>query len=503
MDSKRYFLGNSVESSRANTFLFYALIVSFIALSLLRFAYPVSYAGTWDAVDFALALERFDLLQMQPHFPGYPYFIVGGMIVNKVVGDAVVSLSIFNAIIMTSSAIPMYLIAMRVLSPPLGVLTVLFVHSSSYLLVLTNQPMSEGAALGALWWYMWSLVAYKNERRIRYRMVPLLLFSVVLGIRLSYLPFGIGLLLLWVNDWRKEESVSVKRINLVSQVVLAILFQLIWIIGLMVTEGSPSAFIQLAIGFVSGHFSDWGGAATAADVPMMDRVFRLISDNLMWTGLFARSPLVSALFAVLTASLIIQKLLNRNKTRGTREALFLLVILGITYLFWALFAQNIEKPRHIAPLISIFSFSMILIYLNLFRSKAAVLFISFFIVIQTLHGVELLQQQSKAEPATYQLAKAITEMKEPLVVYTWEEKRIMDYLEVPYRYKRILTYDYFARELPYLGKQRILLTDKVVKGFLDQGVPVEDKIKKIARFQSNSLFDPVYHDIILYEWIGE
>nr|WP_232467183.1 hypothetical protein [Anoxybacillus flavithermus] len=56
-------------------------IVSIIALVVVYiscFVYASPFAATWDEVDFALALDRYDLLAMQPHFPGYPYFIFGG-----------------------------------------------------------------------------------------------------------------------------------------------------------------------------------------------------------------------------------------------------------------------------------------------------------------------------------------------------------------------------------------------------------------------------------------
>ncbi len=56
-------------------------IVSIIVLFTVcasYFVYASPFAATWDEVDFALALDRYDLLAMQPHFPGYPYFILAG-----------------------------------------------------------------------------------------------------------------------------------------------------------------------------------------------------------------------------------------------------------------------------------------------------------------------------------------------------------------------------------------------------------------------------------------
>ena len=55
-------------------------VVSWSVYSLLHIS---PFAASWDEVDFVLALDRFDLLAMQPHFPGYPYFVLGAMAVHR------------------------------------------------------------------------------------------------------------------------------------------------------------------------------------------------------------------------------------------------------------------------------------------------------------------------------------------------------------------------------------------------------------------------------------
>ena len=77
-----------------------------IAFVLISFAYISPFARTYDEVDFALALHRYDLLAMQPHFPGYPYFILGGMVIHNWVADPIQALSIFNTLLALSSMIP-------------------------------------------------------------------------------------------------------------------------------------------------------------------------------------------------------------------------------------------------------------------------------------------------------------------------------------------------------------------------------------------------------------
>ncbi len=65
------------------------------------------------------------------------------------------------------------------------------VQSLSYVMLIVSQPMSEGSALALLWWYVWSLERALHSDRVHVQWLPLLLFSIMLGIRLSYIPLGL------------------------------------------------------------------------------------------------------------------------------------------------------------------------------------------------------------------------------------------------------------------------------------------------------------------------
>ena len=113
------------------------------------------FAASWDEVDFVLALDRFDLLAMQPHFPGYPYFVLGAMAVQQVVNDPLIAYGTLNIMLTASAAVPIWLLARRLLSPAWSLLVVLMVLTSPYLWLQTMRPMSEAAGIAVLWWYLW------------------------------------------------------------------------------------------------------------------------------------------------------------------------------------------------------------------------------------------------------------------------------------------------------------------------------------------------------------
>src|SRR3954467_5753972 len=187
--------GGHMDIHRKVVWYYKILVLMSVAAILILFLYQLkhinAYAATWDQVDYSLALERFDIMAMQPHFPGYPYFILGGLFIHQFIEDQTASLTVFNILFYFSAVFPIYKLARGYVSKPFSFFIAAIIYSSPYVLVTVNQPMSEGAGLAALWWYFWSI-----ERAVRKNghlgdWLPLILFSVLLGIRLSYLPFGV------------------------------------------------------------------------------------------------------------------------------------------------------------------------------------------------------------------------------------------------------------------------------------------------------------------------
>lgn len=480
----------------------FILVSSICMLSLLilfccmfRFASP--YAGTFDSVDFALALSRYDLLAMQPHFPGYPYFILGGMLIHQFIDNPVQALGVFNVLMMVGAMVPVYLLCRRNCSRIDSVLLVTVVMTASYVSVFVTQPMSEGAALAVLWWYFWSLQKAAESKKQLDKILPLFLFSILMGIRLSYLPFGFGIVLLWWNEWRQSTSSGRIR-KIMLYIIILIVFQLIWIMGVAMTEDGIVGFMKLGISFAMGHFTEWGGTAVSdSNVPVYGRILHLIFTNLIWTGLSASSIILLILYVSLVLFFLLNKGYKKNSIHPWVK------VMGIIYFIWALFGQNVDKPRHILPLIGITMLFLLIPLLKIKRKKISYLIICLLTLVQTYVGTELIKQQGTQPPATYQLATYLEQKSktEQFIIYTWEEARIMDYLKSTYYYKEIFTYDYFLQDKNMYPNKKVYVTDHVLKGFEAQGMNIKNSVKKVAEFNSNQLFDPIYGEIILYEWI--
>jgi hypothetical protein len=469
----------------------------------LRILYTSPYARSWDQVDFALAVTNYDLYLMQPHFPGYPYFILGGMLLNYWLNDPVLALSVFNTMMVTTAVIPIFLLLKKHFITPLTLLLAAVIHSMSYMGVMSTEPMSEAAAVTLIWWYVWSIQHAVPKYTLLRALMPLIFFSLLIGVRLSHAPFGIGILLLWNYDWKYFGERTAYFAFIAKQAVIALSLQLVWVAGLIWSTGGMGTFFELASGFVSGHFTEWGGAVTTDSQPFINRFFYLTFFDLFWTGMFAHSWGLAIIYIVLIILVVIQFL---NRAIKIEKCDRWVVIMWFCYFLWVLFAQNVDKPRHILPLTGLLLFLLLKYLFNQNQRKLSIIaiFLCFILLIsQTLVGRNLISEKARERPAVYQLSEYLSEIDEPLIVYTWEEARVMEYLDATYSYKKIFTYEYFQMNRTYHPHAKIFLTNHVIKGFEAQGHSIQGAVKKVADFHSDAMFDPVYGDIILYEWVGE
>lgn len=452
------------------------------------------FVSSWDQVDFTLAMDRYDLRAMQPHFPGYPYFILGGLLTENLAQTPSQALVLFNVLVYASSILPVYLLGARMASRSNAIVIAAVIYTASYPLIIVNQPMSEGAALAAFWWYFWSIAAAESRIAGKWMLLPLLLFSVLLGIRLSYIPMGIGLVYLLYKKWAKREIFIA---GVIKYVMIAALFQLIWVGGLIISEGSLTNFLELAFGFTGGHFQEWGGTSVSNELSIWTRMKAFLFTNILWWGIFSRTTVLMVLYIVIGLFIF----WPASKSKIYKENILRLgALLLFAYGIWALFAQNIEKPRHILPLALLLVFLGLTVYFKKRANVFASLLVIVVIMAQAIISSSYLQQQAAIEPAVYQLADYLEDQPEDFVLYTWEETRVLQYLDVSYPHKRIFTYRIFLHDQGLYKGKTIYLTNSVVDGFLSQGFDPGGKLEKVKTFSSGKIFDPVYHKIILYKW---
>lgn len=109
----------------------------------------------------------------------------------------------------------------------------------------------------------------------------------------------------------------------------------------------------------------------------------------------------------------------------------------------------------------------------------------------------------------------VKEMYSPseVVIFTWEEQRIFYYYAPEYEAVRVKSFDYWRQNLlAYKGDKTILITDAVWRGFQHEAKLIgteealariselERRLTPLGRWETDSLVEPVYTEVILYEY---
>lgn len=497
-----------------------------LTLSLLMLAVRIKFAGlhaeSWDAVDFALALERYDILEMQPHFPGYPIYIIAAHGLLPFTKDPVLALTWLSALCGSLSLFPFYLLAKRILPDRISVWFALLLFAASPLLALTHvQPMSDALGLFFALTLQAALAGtmHNGGRRLLLgACIAALLYAVLLGIRISYFPVGFLLLYPLLKLYRQRESMRrfLLHVSLISFLFLAAVAA--WLLPTAATEGGLIPFLQLGQAFTIGHFSDWGGTSFSAATSWWERAFTLLGQRLFLNGLlgvedfafFAPLPGWSAyLLAWLLAAMLLVALFSLLKRSGNVSPLLWFILLSVLpYALWAFLGQNSEKARHILPLLPwllmllAYGLSMCLHALQRQARKWAVA-AAFLLLLLPLTARQLhVVGQHQQPPPALQMIRYVQQHypAEATYVYTWEEQRLFDYYAADYRSERLRSFSYFTQSvLLHAGSTpHLLVTNAVLDGFGD-GHMHRSHVREAARFSADPLLYPAYHTVILYE----
>ena len=102
-----------------------AVLLGLLTVAL-RLPFFSRYLFIWDSVNFALALERFDVTQHRPHPPGCFYYVSLGKLLNSLFHDANLSL-VLESVLFSALAIGLlYLLGATMFSRRSGLLASLF-----------------------------------------------------------------------------------------------------------------------------------------------------------------------------------------------------------------------------------------------------------------------------------------------------------------------------------------------------------------------------------------
>lgn len=303
-----------------------------VALGLgaaLRLGLAATAPATFDEVSFLAALERWDLLAFEPHFPGYPLTVLLARVAAWL-GASAPYTALATLLLVPACAAVFAALGRGWGGAAAGGLLAL----SPLSVAEASRPMADATATALL-----ALGLAAAWRALRGGGAAALAAGLLLGLAAAAKPdLGLFLHAAPVAGLAGPAPGRVRRAALGALGALAPVVLAAW--ALAAGAGGVLPLVHEARRFTRGHVSDWGGGvAAAAGEHGLRRPARAVAPLLLSPGGASAPALVSGGLLVLVAL---------RAPRGARRAA---VVATLPYGLWHLLGQNLEHPRHALPLL--------------------------------------------------------------------------------------------------------------------------------------------------------
>ena len=413
----------------------------FLVCVAMRLCYAGRYLDCCDSVDFALGLREYNINLLQPHFPGYPIYLFAAWLFSQISLHTVWSLEMPGVLFGSLSVYPLAFLARKLFSERVALLAVILFLINPLCWLQAERPTSDAMGLffilssANILCGVSTLKSSLNqdsrwfEKGAHLLFLGSFVFSIGLGVRLSYFPF-IALVVYAVCEQVVQGRQSTSRAvfcglaGFVSGVCLWLLPQ----IGL--TGWRP--LLHNGLLFSHGHFTDWGGSAFTfwgwKRIVCLARSLWLYGLGGWWPGasLLSVSPSLAMLFGIFYAA--------KQRSTGRRYPGRFLAVYAVPYLFWLLIGQNVSNTRHVLPIIPVLliliSYGLCKAYKTGRRGISPASLLIFALVINVfIVSYTVVTRYHNTIPAPVQLIRFIEGHFDATStrIYCGEERRFFDY----------------------------------------------------------------------------
>ncbi len=323
-----------------------------------RLASTIYYVEDTDSLRFALSVsEGFDLVALQPHFPGYPVFWAAASVFYEMTGSFAASFSLVGGL--ATAAVVIFGIRLSGRDPlsaeSMAIGFLLFFNPMIWLMGNRYMPDLMGLAVALAALSMFS-ASHRRESDPTAGTLPLLaaagfLTGLLAGIRLSYAPLLLPAYLHAIGRWQVRRAGHL--------VVWTLAGSLIWFIP-MTADTGWDALLEAATQQTEGHFTEFGGTVETDPnlAARAERMFEAVwSDGLgaWWRGRHPLTGLVAMGLLLLTVEAVRARTSAPGSSRRRTTSIpLLLTASALTYAIWIYFFQNIiYKSRHVLPLVAL------------------------------------------------------------------------------------------------------------------------------------------------------
>lgn len=211
-----------------------------LATAVSRIPFHARLLPTWDAVQFALALERYDIVAHRPHPPGYILYVAAARIVDVFVGDATTSLVCLSIAASGVAVFFVYRLAWMLYGPLAAVVAAIGLATSPLFWFYgeVGLPYAVEAALTS----MVAMLTWPSRfGQVRAVMASAVGLGLAGGVRQSLLP-------LFVPLWGTTAWAGTRRLApLAAGGALMALTTALWLVPMLHLGGGAGAYASASM----------------------------------------------------------------------------------------------------------------------------------------------------------------------------------------------------------------------------------------------------------------
>lgn len=447
-----------------------------------------------DSVNFARALERFDLTAQAPHFPGYPVYVALSRLAAAAGAGEVQALTFPALVLATVGAAALVPVLARHLEGA-GALAAAALWALFPLPVLFGAtPGSDGAGAALLLLAVCAALA-TPAGSVWASIGAGAVAALSLGARPSYLCAALPLILTVPGPNRRWWALG------------AAVGGAAWFVPLALLTAGPRGLWRVGSAFLRGHGGEWGGTvAVRPDLLQRAELFGFdvtaAGLGLPWTGAWDPARWIAAGAMLIVVAALGQAAFRAELTSGERRVAFTAVSFGAPYALWMFVGQNLLKSRHALPVVIAAVLLLAVGVSVLWRRRStlswgvtAALSIALVAV-----SAPLVRDQGRAPSPAAQLVRHVEAAIRPTgaMLFTGEEARLFEHYAPYYRAGRAATGEQLRREAE-------LVAGAGVAVYVTSSAPGADALRArlvpVARFECSRLARSHAHTLILYRYL--
>jgi hypothetical protein len=218
----------------------HALVALFVFLAAIamRIPFRATYLVNWDAVNFALGVESFNLEHHQPHPPGYLGYVLLGRLVKWVVGDPVTALTAISIISGAVATMWVFVLGLKFANERGALIAAALFGTSPLVWYYSEVALTYIVEVALALPFVWLVMEARARRSVRMFVLATVLIALMGALRQTSLVLFLPI---WIYGW----LVFATRTRWLSIGVLGGLV-MTWLIPLLMLAGGPIAYMRLS-----------------------------------------------------------------------------------------------------------------------------------------------------------------------------------------------------------------------------------------------------------------